>query len=54
MVQTRTLITMKLQKEEGLKEPEILLINQFTGMYRQDRVLEFKVIKINTLLTVFT
>ena len=31
MVQTKTLTTKKLQKEEGLREPEILQINQFTG-----------------------
>ena len=31
MVQIKTLTTRKLQKEDGLREPEILQINQFTG-----------------------
>ena len=32
MVQIKTLTTKKLQKEEDLREPEILQINQFTGI----------------------
>ena len=47
MVQTKTLTTRKLQKEEGLREPEILQINQFTGKdtIRPNRLFILKVFR---------